>query len=232
MYNGQNLDDTFPELREYPSIRGTGLGCYHSLQSKKPRSVTKPINNNKGAGTIMRIAPVGLMYSDTEQAFINGMNISALTHGHSTGYLGAGAFASIISMVSRGQDLLSAIETAIDILKKHKAKREIFSKINLAIKLSNSNTSIETSIKTIGEGWVTEEALALAIYCALKTDSFRDGLIISVNHDGDSDTVGAVTGNLLGAMYGVDYIPQDWIQHIEFRDLIISLSKELYKKTS
>jgi ADP-ribosyl-[dinitrogen reductase] hydrolase len=65
----------------------------------------------------------------------------------------------------------------------------------------------EEAIAELGEGWVAEEALAISVYCALVARDFRQGVVMAVNHDGDSDSTGAITGNLLGALHGVDAIP-------------------------
>ena len=60
----------------------------------------------------------------------------------------------------------------------------------------------------MGGGWVGEEALAIALYCALNAqDDFAHGVLLAVNHSGDSDSTGAITGNLLGLMLGIDAIP-------------------------
>lgn len=62
---------------------------------------------------------------------------------------------------------------------------------------------------------MAEEALAIALYCGLlgtkKVLSVEDALRLAVNHDGDSDSTGAITGNLLGISLGSDHIPQDLI---------------------
>lgn len=240
MYKGSNIDDVLPEFSAYPTLfapRMTGMTCYHSLQNASRNTTSSP-NNSKGNGAIMRIAPVGLMYSDPVKAFTIGMNISLLTHGHPIGYIAGGLFASIISMVLQGKSLLLAIEQSLELSKKYKPPKffdfihykVITDKINLAIKLAQSNKLTEIAIQQIGKGFIAEETLALAIYCVLKTDNFKDGILMSVNHGGDSDTVGAVTGNLLGVIYGVNTIPQEWIQYLEHRDLLISLANNLYEQ--
>ena len=80
----------------------------------------------------------------------------------------------------------------------------------------------------IGEGWIGEEALAIAIYSSLKyKDDFKKALICSVNHDGDSDSTGAICGNILGAYLGIDNIPKEWIDVIELKDLLENISIDL-----
>ncbi len=81
----------------------------------------------------------------------------------------------------------------------------------------------------MGEGWVAEETLAIALYCSLKYENdFDKALIASVNHNGDSDSTGAVTGNILGAYLGMSKIPQKYIDNLELKDVILDIAEDLY----
>ena len=62
----------------------------------------------------------------------------------------------------------------------------------------------------IGQGWVGEEAFAMALYSAIQyTNDLKTCLHISVNHDGDSDSVACIAGSILGAFHGMSIIPKD-----------------------
>ena len=99
-----------------------------------------------------------------------------------------------------------------------------------AIRLSNDDLPGHTAIRQLGEGWVAEEALAIAVYCALKyEDDFNRALIASVNHDGDSDSTGALTGNLLGARLGLSGIPAKYLEHLECKSVILELADDLWQ---
>ena len=98
-----------------------------------------------------------------------------------------------------------------------------------AVRLSYSSvvTDIE-AIHKLGAGWVGEEALAIAVFCALKYENdFNRALITSVNHGGDSDSTGAICGNILGAVVGYDGIGEEWKEHLELRDDILKLADEI-----
>ncbi|MBO4851691.1 MAG: ADP-ribosylglycohydrolase family protein [Prevotella sp.] len=99
-----------------------------------------------------------------------------------------------------------------------------------AIALSHfENTDLE-SIEQLGEGWTGEEALAIALYCALKHfGSFEDALIAAVNHGGDSDSTGAVTGNILGAAIGYEEIPRYFKDDLELHDVILHMADDLHR---
>ncbi|PUX67692.1 ADP-ribosylglycohydrolase family protein, partial [Cronobacter sakazakii] len=83
------------------------------------------------------------------------------------------------------------------------------------------------AIKTLGEGWVAEEALAIALFCALRARSFEEGVLMAVNHDGDSDSTGAIVGNLLGAMYGITALPETWLARLELNAVIQEMADDL-----
>ena len=71
--------------------------------------------------------------------------------------------------------------------------------------------------------------MAIAIYCSLVARNFRHGVTIAVNHDGDSDSTGAITGNILGTLYGVKKIPAAWIERLELREVISEIAQDLYE---
>ena len=94
--------------------------------------------------------------------------------------------------------------------------------------MAGSDLADSEAIKIIGEGWVGEEALAIAVFCALKhSDDFRKAIIASVNHSGDSDSTGAITGNILGAHLGLSSIPEEWTQKLEIREVIEQVADEI-----
>ena len=80
--------------------------------------------------------------------------------------------------------------------------------------VADSGLPHEEAIARLGQGWIAEEALAISIYCALVARNFRHGVILAVNHDGDSDSTGAIVGNLL--------------EPLELRDVITELAEDLY----
>ena len=79
-----------------------------------------------------------------------------------------------------------------------------------------------------GLSWPGEEALAIAVYCALKHRSgFRNAIIASVNHSGDSDSTGAIKGNILGAYLGLNSIPKEWVEKLELKGVIMQATDDL-----
>ena len=102
--------------------------------------------------------------------------------------------------------------------------------IERALFLAGNELSDVENISRLGEGWVGEETLAIAIYAVARhIDSFENVLIAAVNHDGDSDSTGAVAGNIIGAIVGYEAIPQKFKEHLELRDVILAIADDLHQ---
>lgn len=209
--------------------RGPGRTCLSALQSGKMGTIEEKINNSKGCGGVMRTAPVGLAFP-SDRAFQEGAEYAAITHGHPSGYLTAGFLSGMISYIIEGKTLAEAIDLCIGQLIKYDGHSETLEKIELAQKLSVSQKSIEESIQIIGEGWVGEEALAISVYCSLKfSDNFERGTLAAVNHSGDSDSTGSITGAILGTLLGVELIPGHWVRNVEELDRIKKIADDMFR---
>ncbi len=214
-------------IKQLHERRGPGNTCLTALGSGKQGTVEQPINHSKGCGGVMRVAPVGLSYP-TEKAFHMGVDFAAITHGHPSGYLAAGALSFLISCIIRGDELESAVQKVLAELTKYNHHEEVYQALEEAVRLSSSDLEPVEAIQKLGEGWIAEEALAIAIYCALKfKHDFKEAIIAAVNHDGDSDSTGAITGNILGAYLGIDAIPNEWLEKVELKEEITQIAEDL-----
>jgi ADP-ribosylglycohydrolase len=205
--------------------RGPGRTCLSALRAGRPGTVSEPVNNSKGCGGVMRAAPAGLAGGDP---FSLGCQAAALTHGHPSGYLAAGALALMVSELIRGRDLHAAAATAITRLQQAAGGPEVTAALTTAVRTAERGPLSADAIGILGQGWTAEEALAIATHCALTADSFRSGVLHAVNHDGDSDSTGAICGNLLGAALGAPAIDDDLIAELEGRDVITRVANDLH----
>lgn len=235
--NKNNYRSWLMEVPELWSRRAPGMTCISSITSGKKGTVRQPINDSKGCGGIMRAAPVGLIFRNTEmisQTDMLAAEISAITHGHELGYIPSAAFVHIINLISHSDiSLKDAVRDSIDHTKKlfkNSEHIDYFCKLmNKAVKLSGKNINDLDAVHELGEGWVAEETLAIAVYCALKyDDDFEKAVITSVNHNGDSDSTGAVTGNIIGASLGMNAIPEKFLANLEIKDVISEIAEDLY----
>jgi ADP-ribosylglycohydrolase len=97
-----------------------------------------------------------------------------------------------------------------------------------AVALAKAKCTDSHAIDQLGEGWIGEEALAISVFCAIRySEDFEGALIASVNHRGDSDSTGAITGNILGASLGASAIPEKFKKDLELFELTKTLAEEL-----
>jgi ADP-ribosylglycohydrolase len=214
-------------VKELYARRAPGNSCLSALTSGKHGTIEEPINSSKGCGGVMRVAPIGLFYRK-DSAFEMAAEMAALTHGHPSGYLSAGALADIIASIIDGENIETAVEKTILKLKTRDQHEECTRILIKAIDLVKSELPDIEAISQLGEGWVGEEALAISVYCALKyQDDFKKAVVAAVNHSGDSDSTGAITGNILGAYLGINHIPEDWVNNVEMKDVIMQVVDDL-----
>lgn len=225
-------------IPEMYAPRAPGNTCLNAIKHGADGTVENPINDSKGCGGVMRVAPVGLFASsfrwDARKVMEAGADIAAITHGHELGYIPAAALAYIINqIVAKPEEPLKNI--VVDTIRMldcvYEDKKHLFTLttlLNLAVDLSQRQVDDYEAIKALGRGWVGEEALAIAVYCALKhSDSFEDAVIAAVNHGGDSDSTGAICGNILGAYLGFNSIPAKYIGKLELLEELLELADDL-----
>ena len=208
--------------------RAPGDTCIGALKKECIFTVFHPYSKDKkGCGGVMRVAPVGLAFAPAE-AMEKATDAAALTHSD-TGCISAAAFAIIISeIVHCGVSIPEAVNLAIrSIHQIYGAEDETAAALEKAVELSKGDLRPSRAIGKLGEGWTGEEALAIAVYCALKEPDIRKALLMAVNHDGDSDSTGAICGNILGALYGYEALPDDWKEQVELSGFILQMADAL-----
>jgi ADP-ribosylglycohydrolase len=213
-----------PALR---SRRAPGATCLRGLGSDRMGRPEHPLNTSKGCGAVMRVAPVGLALA-ADDPFVLGCEVAALTHGHPTGYLAAGFFARVIREVVTGASVEAACDEGCEELRRRPQHQECTRALDRARSLARRGSPSPEAVAALGRGWVAEEAVAIALYGALAAPDLESALRLAVNHGGDSDSTGALAGNLLGAALGEDSIPARWLRVLELREEIERIAEELY----
>lgn len=241
--SGKYKDCWIARIPELNKRRGPGNTCMSSLYAIYKGY--EPINNSKGNGGIMRIAPIPLYgvvdnrMSITDATRLAG-DAAEITHQHPLGIIPAALDAYIIYrliMVDNPTEgsFVSYINEGMGVIEKlysqYPADVKYMGELcDKAIIFAHNNSSDLENIESIGGGWVGEEALAIAIYCAVRHfDNFEHALIAAVNHAGDSDSTGAITGNILGAVIGYEAIPEFFKTDLEMHDLILHMADDLYR---
>ncbi|WP_137123966.1 ADP-ribosylglycohydrolase family protein [Roseomonas sp. HF4] len=216
-------------LPEMNSRRAPGNTCLSALLAAT-RLGEPARNDSKGCGGVMRVAPCGLFPTHPgtpEEAFRLGCEAAALTHGHVSGILPAGHFAATIAGLRAGVPLGPALAAADAVLAGREGAAETEAALAAARALAARGRPSAEALETLGGGWVAEEALAIAVACALVAEDFADGVRLAANHSGDSDSTAAMVGNLLGALWGEAAIPAAWLEVLELRAEIGALADAL-----
>ena len=232
------------DVPELYARRAPGNTCLSALAARSGDEgadyIAHPLNQSKGCGGVMRVAPMGLKafpFVDIKTIDREGAELAAITHGHSLGYLPAAVLTHMIHQSVYANEALTRLEivqqardTVAALFADDPYIGELTGLIDLAITLSQNQDSDLDNIHRLGEGWVGDEALAIAVYCALRyQNDFSAGIIAAVNHRGDSDSTGAITGNILGAWLGFDAIDERWKNHLELYDVILELADDLWQ---
>ena len=216
--------------------RAPGNTCLTALTEarkggpKIPQFGHQAVNDSKGCGGVMRVAPFGLLPdSPAGWVFDKAAEAAGYTHGHPTGKLASGTLAAIIHELCAGAPLDEAITRATSLLREYEGHEETSAALTLAQHLAATAPADLVTVEHLGGGWVAEEALAIAVYAALAypaPEQFLDALALAVTHSGDSDSTGAICGNILGALHGETALPAELVFTVEGRPTILQLADD------
>lgn len=203
-----------------------------------------PMNNSKGCGGVMRIAPIPLYASVQDRMSIEDSDRLAgdaakITHQHPLGFIPAALMSHVIYRLALDEQpskdsMIQYINEGMEQMKLLYAQypdelRILDDLMERAVMQSYTEVPDVQNIESLGGGWIGEEAVAIALYCCLRHfDNFEEALIAAVNHRGDSDSTGAITGNIIGAMVGYEAIPQHFKNDLELHDVILHMADDLY----
>ncbi len=215
-------------------------------------------NNSKGCGAVMRSAPFGLLpprallpchnpdrwlFADTfatsdelrRWQYNAACEAAGYTHGHPTGAVASGALAVLIGAIIHGQPLPDAVDITAQFLSSQDHHYETLHALHAAMEAA-AHEPDATVMESLGGGWIAEEALAMAVYAALsypESDEVLSALTLAVTHSGDSDSTGAICGNILGALHGETALPPALAYEVEGRGALLTLADDfIYEFTS
>jgi ADP-ribosylglycohydrolase len=187
------------------------------------------VSHSKGCGSAMRVAPIGYFYQDNPDKLREVAHASGLcTHGHKTGIAASIGAAYLVKLAL---DRTDPVEMIPKLLKFTNGISDEFDQAILKINECLAWDDQEKALSYLGEGWIGEEAVALALYCFLKhPQDYRKVIIRAANTNGDSDSIACIVGSISGAYLGIDAIPADWIRRIENSGCLGKLAEGLAKK--
>ncbi|WP_426996205.1 ADP-ribosylglycohydrolase family protein [Pseudarthrobacter sp. N5] len=235
--------------------RAPGNACLSGLSTGEMGTVYRPVNpQSKGCGTVMRSAPFGLIpHIGANAVYKLSSDAAALTHGHPSARQSAAYFSMLIHHLVEGLGLQAAAAQVLGGLRADAAAvPELVERLEAAVRLAAEAQDPEVPhgvldpeglVRELGEGWVAEEAFAVALYAVLATapkgadhshpeEHFRAAVVLAVNHSGDSDSTGSIAGNILGAYYGEECLPAEWLEVLEAPEVIRGMAAQLVAVTT
>ncbi|MBZ0187742.1 MAG: ADP-ribosylglycohydrolase family protein [Candidatus Obscuribacterales bacterium] len=186
------------------------------------------LNDEKSAsnGSIMRLAPVPLAFAaQPTKALDYAGDSSRTTHAHpwcidACRYLAALIIGALHEEVSK-EELLSPLYSPVKDYWKH---RPLVAEVEA---IANGSFKEKEPPEIMGDGEVLN-SLEAALWAFYKTDTFEEGCLLAVNLGYDSDTTGAVYGQLAGAFYGESVLPAAWRSRLALAHVIRRYSEQLF----
>lgn len=178
-----------------------------------------------GNGSLMRLAPICIFYADDIDDAVHFASLSsATTHGSTIAIDACRYFAYLVTHLLQGAE-----------------KEEIFSyqfmkNLRSYFKGSPLHESLDSIIRgcfknkskkgIVSSGYVVH-SLEAALWSFYHSETFEEAILNAVNLGDDADTVGAITGQIAGAYYSYDTIPDKWVNDLNQFELIESITYKL-----
>ena len=151
----------------------------------------------------------GLLLVDDEPAWLRALSLT----------LERSAGVTNILTCSDSRQVLALLESRPE-------HEETATALRSAMDLAGGEEPSPECVETLGGGWVGHEAVAISVYAAVAAGGdFTAAVLLSVNHSGDSDSTGCITGAICGALQGYDAIPQNWREQVELSHVINDIAR-------
>lgn len=170
-------------------------------------------------GAAMRIAPLGIAHPPGTQLIAAVQRASLVTHNTNIGVSGAVAVAAVISELLSGQQPGAALDSAVRFAEAAEsrgnwvpgatvaARFRLFRPIAARVDAADFPDFLA---RTVGTSVQSQESIVAAL---LLFERFADDPLLALstaaNAGGDTDTVGAIAGAMLGALHGTAVIPAE-----------------------
>ncbi|MEL0538625.1 ADP-ribosylglycohydrolase family protein [Staphylococcus debuckii] len=173
---------------------------------------------NNGNGALMRIAPL-IKCLPEEMAFNEVVDkviaYTRITHGHPRSHIASIIYVEILRNITLGHTFKMSVENTekeLSIYLKQDAElseeyQNYFEKVFQSDFYQLPQSYIQSS------GYVVD-TLEAALWCIGNSNNFKDAVLKAVNLGGDTDTVGSITGSIAGLLYGIQAVPDIWIENL------------------
>ena len=188
-----------------------------------------------GNGAATRLAPIGLRYhADPKSLRDVAYNAAGITHSHPLALEGAAVQACAVALAVLADPLAMKKKEFLGALRMFTQPGPYQEKLKAIIRLldTDTDTSKKEVVKTLGNNPEALNSVPTALYCFLANPDFESAVIYAASLGGDADAIGAMTGAIAGACFGVEGIPTQWREKVEQHAAIEELATKLWERTA
>jgi ADP-ribosyl-[dinitrogen reductase] hydrolase len=177
-----------------------------------------------GNGSLMRLAPVPMFFaSNPERAIQMSAESSRTTHGTRTCLDACRYFGGLLVGALMGVTKPELLERRYTPTGDQWNLDPLCPEID---EIASGSFKDKNPPDIIGNGYVVR-SLEAALWAFNKSSTFEEGCLLAVNLGDDADTTGAIYGQLAGAFYGVEHIPEQWLNCLAFKAMIQQFADDL-----
>jgi poly(ADP-ribose) glycohydrolase ARH3 len=236
-FNGEHMARTFIRNYETEPWRGYGPGpprIFRMIESGEPwdsAGAKLYRGGSFGNGSAMRVAPVGLLYSDNPEKLREvSAQSSLITHSHELGKEGAALQAYAVALALNIPSDEEFDRKAFLLKLQNFVQNQLYKEKIARIKELLDEQDRAKVIAVLGNGIEAPRSVPTAIYCfLLHPKSYKDTVIYAISLGGDTDTIASMAGAISGAYLGIAAIPQEWRAKLENRAYIEVLAEKLWQ---
>jgi ADP-ribosyl-[dinitrogen reductase] hydrolase len=214
---GLMTKDAVDRLREGAAWDEAGRAVWES----------RPEGQNAGNGSLMRCVPYALAVHESPAKLVSiSRDSSRITHADPRCQWGCAILNLTVSGVLTGRD--APLRWALDACRDAPAElHDACAAVEAVVSGRRAATDLEPTLRS--SGYVVH-TLQTALFEAFTADDAETAIVSAVNRGNDTDTVGAVTGAIAGARFGVDALPQRWLGALDHRAELDSLATTLVER--
>jgi len=234
-YDLQDIADIFCKFyyeehwtpyNEVFDIGNTTAGAIERMKSgMNPVECGGSHENDNGNGSLMRVLPLAFYLCQTEalQKVKIIEDVSSLTHAHQRSKLACVIYVELaINLFSHNKQ--DAYQNTIKFVSDH-CSATYSNELGVFHRILNDELILADENNIRSSGYVVDSLEAL-IWAFMTTDNYVDAIFKAINLGGDTDTIAALTGGLAGLCYGVNAIPNNWIQCLARKNEIYNLIRD------
>jgi len=213
-----------PDLGAGATSRGAALNLKNGVHWSKAAITSKT------CGSLMRVGILGFIYQNDLEKLIKAALLSGrITHNHPVSDAASIAGAYAVKLALDGIEPEEMFEPLLRVTEG--ISQEFTDALKNSYEMAHSELGDEDVLKRLGQGWYADETFALAYFCTLRyPDDYKKAVQTAVNITGDSDSVGSVTGGILGARLGIEAVPVSWIEALRDKEKLEEMICPLLEK--